>query len=1405
MSFHCAQCGIAPHDGQSLLTCGRCHAVRYCSAVCQKTHWKDSGHKQQCAALAAAAAAPSAGSERKKSAKAELRQLARAADEKKKKEREQWREERCKLWDERIDESDYSKCSLPGGGSLLLTFDSGAPKSMEKCAQFMEKIAKHDVPTDAANKQSIRRYWIRLRPELADYISRLRTSDHWTTDGSPFEDDGGSGEAQWSWSVDYLVQALQKLAKEGWFLERPLNSSEAEQLLPIILMISANLEYYGCPDIETIFGAGMGAQRAALEVVCSMLQHPTHGQGTMVRILRAIMGGRGAESELPEDYGWIEGKDVQLTGRTLKAVLVDPRTPPSTKVEIITVVAGMFLTLPHFAQKLWRTGVGAAIMRCYATSGCLDDGLCRRTDDWEDSGAFLYAASEAIWAANLPKSRRPYTLSPEGLCTYDWSIGELGMYASMKEAESWAFFDEKEEEHRDAITPCDCCTTFKSNLRCGFFEYNQKAERSVEVTMQLAKKVIGKARAAISAAAEAEEIAALTGKALSAARKFSKTWLNSFLFGDERANRLGLTQEEVLVEALTLECAHGRSSNDDGGAGRPLLEELVNLLRKDLTRDSMHKEKISEARAARMLQVAEVHARLGELAQAKEFAEYVIAGKMKMDEDEDEDEGGDGATAKSAAASSTDSAHDSLHNWQRKAAEFLAQLDEEEEESAETAREVQRPTCKEAVEATTGVSEVVHRWSWKSAGADQFGKYRAYRHIEVIERLHVCVFKLRANLLVWDYENEEVFHWLKHVPHMLQKWTAVETPVGTALILHSRDSASAGENKPRVVILDQLGRGGTTSMLSVDRYYEGHDTFSEPDFPVRPFDESWWLTGMGKTVLPHVANAWPALQDGAPLYQSIGSDAKFDGNLQSVACWYERAFCSMVGDAHRIAVAQQGSSSSWAIAVPNPRITEPNTATRFGSIGVIIFDSRVAGGGEEEERRLRVGGAFGKSNLSRLGILSFPFLLPPVGTDLEGLFLEKDGVSAGLTPNEVLSDEYSGLIAAHVQVVYLNHTCSGREDALSFCGAGDGLPPLLLSCGKDHRLGWVAKVWRYASQECLFLLDNFQRPPTSLAFADGLLFAAISIHDGDVLRTNENNSKKSRLGEDKVFVFDCSWSSGEHKDGSSRRKSLLPICEIPNPRLPDDFDLAAHQALSRDEKKIAEAACPALEERFKSKCRDFNIVSLTAVSKHRILAVEYGDNSLYLLRYAAPASGGGVDGAGFSEAVSPAPILTYLRHVRLAQPSIDVGMDSFTRRHCRSYPLVSFAIERSCDAIFAATYPYLLRIPCPPLQDSASASSSPSSSSLAPPPLRPPFAAGSAEVMNCAFCGLYKGVAASQLCGGCKSVRFCDTACIKAGWKSHSSTCKGAKKKKSKKKEVAEEEPPSEPPGQRGGAEEHLD
>ena len=31
-----------------LLTCGRCKVIKYCNGVCQKRHWKEGGHKQEC-------------------------------------------------------------------------------------------------------------------------------------------------------------------------------------------------------------------------------------------------------------------------------------------------------------------------------------------------------------------------------------------------------------------------------------------------------------------------------------------------------------------------------------------------------------------------------------------------------------------------------------------------------------------------------------------------------------------------------------------------------------------------------------------------------------------------------------------------------------------------------------------------------------------------------------------------------------------------------------------------------------------------------------------------------------------------------------------------------------------------------------------------------------------------------------------------------------------------------------------------------------------------------------------------------------------------------------------------------------------------------------------------------------
>jgi hypothetical protein len=49
----CAQCGATG----AKKSCGQCRAVRYCSASCQKLHWKRGGHKQACGAHVSATAA----------------------------------------------------------------------------------------------------------------------------------------------------------------------------------------------------------------------------------------------------------------------------------------------------------------------------------------------------------------------------------------------------------------------------------------------------------------------------------------------------------------------------------------------------------------------------------------------------------------------------------------------------------------------------------------------------------------------------------------------------------------------------------------------------------------------------------------------------------------------------------------------------------------------------------------------------------------------------------------------------------------------------------------------------------------------------------------------------------------------------------------------------------------------------------------------------------------------------------------------------------------------------------------------------------------------------------------------------------------------------------------------------
>ena len=47
----CGNCGQVPEEGETFKHCSRCKLVVYCSTACQRTHWRDGGHKQACVSV----------------------------------------------------------------------------------------------------------------------------------------------------------------------------------------------------------------------------------------------------------------------------------------------------------------------------------------------------------------------------------------------------------------------------------------------------------------------------------------------------------------------------------------------------------------------------------------------------------------------------------------------------------------------------------------------------------------------------------------------------------------------------------------------------------------------------------------------------------------------------------------------------------------------------------------------------------------------------------------------------------------------------------------------------------------------------------------------------------------------------------------------------------------------------------------------------------------------------------------------------------------------------------------------------------------------------------------------------------------------------------------------------------
>ena len=111
-------------------------------------------------------------------------------------------------------------------------------------------------------------------------------------------------------------------------------------------------------------------------------------------------------------------------------------------------------------------------------------------------------------------------------------------------------------------------------------------------------------------------------------------------------------------------------------------------------------------------------------------------------------------------------------------------------------------------------------------------------------------------------------------------------------------------------------------------------------------------------------------------------------------------------------------------------------------------------------------------------------------------------------------------------------------------------------------------------------------------------------------------------------------------------------------------------------------------------------------------------------------------------AASSTPLLTHLRRLRL-------GALDF----CSLQPSLSG------NTLFVGATPYLFELQLPGAKSSRAAGE---------------WGLEEAELMNCEACGRYKGPEASKTCGGCHSVRFCDEACLKVGWKDHKAACRAA-------------------------------
>lgn len=121
------------------------------------------------------------------------------------------------------------------------------------------------------------------------------------------------------------------------------------------------------------------------------------------------------------------------------------------------------------------------------------------------------------------------------------------------------------------------------------------------------------------------------------------------------------------------------------------------------------------------------------------------------------------------------------------------------------------------------ITTVVQRFTWKVNGPLENSEL-SYKDVIVIDRLQWCLIWVKTGILVWDYANSEVVHWLTSIgfpkgsmpelkdPEEIQCVHYIEAPAGGFLMMSTRPNTLFC-----VVNVDKLMKGARSSMVDALR------------------------------------------------------------------------------------------------------------------------------------------------------------------------------------------------------------------------------------------------------------------------------------------------------------------------------------------------------------------------------------------------------------------------------------------------------------------------------------------------------------------------------------------------------------------------------------------------------------